>query len=137
MGDWQSPNNTCILGRRPPNKRFFEMLCKKNPYVALIDEYNTSKKCANCFSILNQYDTEKEMALETSRYSKLRMCTKCKHVIHRDQNRSRNIMMLYQEEVDNVKRNKEFRRKNGILTFYSVTVYLYLSIIILLRRRPV
>ena len=113
MGDWQSPNNTCISGRRPPNKRFTEMLCKKNPNVAFIDEYNTSKKCANCFSILKQYDPEQEKALETSRYSKLRKCTECNHVIHRDQNGSRNIMMLYQDEVKNVPRNKEFCRKNG------------------------
>ena len=127
MGDWSSSNNTCISGAKVPNKKFVQLLQQKNPDMCFIDEFNTSKKCANCFEDLKRYDPEKESALESFKYSKLRHCQFClehknhtmrpnnqhKHVIHRDQNGSRNITMLLELQLNGQKRPSEFERGNN------------------------
>jgi len=93
--------------------------------MCLINEYNTSKKCANCFSNLKKYDPKKEEALDSTKYSicplsleqknnTARKNKQHKHVIHHDQKVSRNITMLLELKIDGIQdRPEPFTRKSN------------------------
>jgi transposase len=114
MGDWQASNNSCISAPKVPNQKFVSMLCRKNSTVRFIDEFNTSKKCADCFEDLKKYDQIKREAVDSTSYSKLRYCKKCQHVIHRDQNGSRNIEFLHAFHLNKQGRPEQFCRAHNV-----------------------
>ena len=74
------------------------------------DEYNSTKLCYKCNYVLLSYYPENNKYLETekryqkfaeryinargARYTKLKYCRKCKHVIDRDFNASINIALI-------------------------------------------
>ena len=43
-----------------------------------------------------KYDPVKKRRTDTTSYSKLRHCLNCGHIVHRDQNASRNIKMIFE-----------------------------------------
>ena len=89
------------------------MLKQKNADMTVIDEYKTSQNCANCFKSLYKYDPNSTpKRTDKTNYSKLRHCFECGHVIHRDQNGSRNITMLFEKQLAAQIRPKQFCRGN-------------------------
>ncbi len=107
MGDWKAINS-CKSARQLPSKKLVNNLCRKNSTVRFIDEFNTSKKCADCLMDLKKYDPIKKETLDSSSYSKLRRCIHCNHVIHRDQNGSRNIAALHAFQLSEQGRPEQF-----------------------------
>jgi hypothetical protein len=96
IGDWEPSNNSCISAARVPTKRLTYLLENKKVNMTTIDEYNSSQNCANCFQQLQKYDPVKKRRTDTTSYSKLRHCLNCGHIVHRDQNASRNIKMIFE-----------------------------------------
>ena len=108
IGDWEPSNKSSISAAKVPTKRLMDLLESKKVPVTIIDEYNTSKNCANCFEQLKTYDPVKKRKMDKTWYSKLRHCVKCGHIVHRDQNASRNIKMIFECSLNGEEKPKQF-----------------------------
>jgi transposase len=93
-------------------------VCKRNHIkVVEVDEFNTSKLCCKCSKVLRNYDAEKKEATryvnaKESKFSKLKYCDECEHVIHRDINASLNIGRIYDYKLKHDKLPTIFDKNN-------------------------
>ena len=84
-------------GKKLPPLKYFKDCCRRNGVtVKELDEFNSSKLCSHCGDVLRNYDAETNQAevyvnARQSKFSKLKYCEKCQHIINRDVNASINI----------------------------------------------
>jgi transposase len=93
-------------------------VCKRNHIkVKKVDEFNTSKLCCECGKVLRNYNAKTKEAtryvsVKESKFSKLKYCDECEHVIHRDINASLNIGRIYDYQSKHNKLPAIFDKKN-------------------------
>ncbi len=100
FGDGRIASNSPAKGyRRVPNSLLVKKLKEhKNIHLYLVDEYNTTKLCSNCFNAL-------KVAVSPHRYS---FCPNCKLTWNRDLNAANGIVMLGIQELRGDSRQREF-----------------------------
>ena len=123
IGDWSNKQGTCIKGTSTMGVGLKRLISKRYNTL-LIDEYNTSKKCCNCFNDVENIELKGETKF------RLLGCKNCKNknigspedenksifdtykFLTRDKNSCINMLKIVKHMLDNKKeRIKEFRRE--------------------------